>query len=1366
MDKITYKLSPSSCVEQYFSHLCERFLLYQGIKSGSAKALGFESPQGTGSEIAALAGEAWEEKLARKLIKDDSLIYTLDKKTGGFAKFNTEETISKLVEMVESVKGDKKTRYLYQASLKVTDNFIKDYFRFDKSLYDGTFEGLQVVFSRTHPDLIRASFDEEKNQVVLSIVDMKLAKKMKVEHKVQVTLYVKLLGYLVKEYNDEASNNKLQAVVDTSYGYLWNYGQEQETGFSLQETEPLLEDFFQDVFPRVINKLKVAIEAEDKEQLQKAIDTQIMGNCEWCENYGQCTKRLKTEGNVALLPYLSSYAQEYAKRLNMPKGISEFVEEIERPEISEALSANRSWSRILKDKSLLEIHQDAVPYTYDDMKNAGYKWKGMRSFVMPNWQNIAIIITAQKDVATGRVYGLGYYIGLRREDLDLQERVRLNIATDMSEEAYVDNAITFVRNLYGMLSNVANQNARGRRDSLQGYVMDTYEYNNLEEMLYDLLDNPLTPQEDMEKVMGLLFWMQGERLVTDSNAQPHQVSVAPLIVISREIRKLLSLPIPIAYNLRNIQNTYNAWVNEGDFFGKEDTEYFGRITDMLPPDKIHEIWKIEGEDQVSIDARNALLDKLNKHLTKRLRIEAAILYKLQQEDRSRARNEEEKYLTGRLDQFTLPDANNSNNPLIRKWLFETKYEELLSYSRIRGLRQQELNVAIESGDILKLRVDDVIVENVYNDYWQCDEEQTTLVFNVENADKYKNGEPWFSGLLCKDTPEALRQMYSFADWSNTRFPGPSYENYTVLNFMEFKRVDGQVLLEGKLPNSSPFTVRAGETLYLSERYADFNSGKVINNLNNMDNGNHRELLEPETILREINNPHAVNDIEKAIEYSEQIDEFKFTDSQENAFRHLAKYNLTVLQGPPGTGKTDFIARAVISLCRYFKREKEYNLRVLISANSHAAIENAIYAIGTKLGEGQDIALLKASRFSHDPNIRTYRGVNKVEEKDVEATCTREARPVVVGATSWSCDKMRNLSRPFDLIIIDEASQVRVMDAMITLCKGSVNTSRYLLVGDDDQLPPIIQGKYTKEPDIPYVYGSVFRYFRDPGMLYDLGYCMMLEENFRMNDILSRYSAEKIYGEKYKAFNQAIASRHLEYHQSARQHLRDMSDDTRNYIEYVLDNLNYKKDDYWPLVFCHIKGGNAKAQIEVERYLVAELTNIFKEGIGHGQTSDWFWNGDNSTDGAYGIISPHHRHIEKLKDSIATRTGMDREELFVGTVDKLQGQQREAIVVSYGISDLEDAVVEGEFVYNRNRLNVSLTRAKCKTIVFLSDVLTKMPIELLSSDDEDLQKGAEYVCGFLSFMQKNESDSETSNREFTFNIEGQEVTVEVYRKRLV
>jgi len=34
------------------------------------------------------------------------------------------------------------------------------------------------------------------------------------------------------------------------------------------------------------------------------------------------------------------------------------------------------------------------------------------------------------------------------------------------------------------------------------------------------------------------------------------------------------------------------------------------------------------------------------------------------------------------------------------------------------------------------------------------------------------------------------------------------------------------------------------------------------------------------------------------------------------------------------------------------------------------------------------------------------------------------------------------------------------------------------------------------------------------------------------------------------------------------------------------------------------------------------------------------------------------------------------------------------------------------------------------------------------------------------MQKDEDDSETSSREFTFNIEGQQVTVEVYRKHLV
>ena len=37
MKKITYTLYPSSCVEQYFAHKCERLVLYKGLNKEGKK---------------------------------------------------------------------------------------------------------------------------------------------------------------------------------------------------------------------------------------------------------------------------------------------------------------------------------------------------------------------------------------------------------------------------------------------------------------------------------------------------------------------------------------------------------------------------------------------------------------------------------------------------------------------------------------------------------------------------------------------------------------------------------------------------------------------------------------------------------------------------------------------------------------------------------------------------------------------------------------------------------------------------------------------------------------------------------------------------------------------------------------------------------------------------------------------------------------------------------------------------------------------------------------------------------------------------------------------------------------------------------
>lgn len=54
-----------------------------------------------------------------------------------------------------------------------------------------------------------------------------------------------------------------------------------------------------------------------------------------------------------------------------------------------------------------------------------------------------------------------------------------------------------------------------------------------------------------------------------------------------------------------------------------------------------------------------------------------------------------------------------------------------------------------------------------------------------------------------------------------------------------------------------------------------------------------------------------------------------------------------------------------------------------------------------------------------------------------------------------------------------------------------------------------------------------------------------------------------------------------------------------------------------------------------------------------------------------------------------------------TVDKMQGQEAQAVIVSYGVADPEYAAQEAEFIYSRNRLNVAITRAKSKCVIILS-----------------------------------------------------------------
>jgi uncharacterized protein len=80
-----------------------------------------------------------------------------------------------------------------------------------------------------------------------------------------------------------------------------------------------------------------------------------------------------------------------------------------------------------------------------------------------------------------------------------------------------------------------------------------------------------------------------------------------------------------------------------------------------------------------------------------------------------------------------------------------------------------------------------------------------------------------------------------------------------------------------------------------------------------------------------------------------------------------------------------------------------------------------------------------------------------------------------------------------------------------------------------------------------------------------------------------------------------------------------------------------------------------------------------------------------------VVSPYNMQVNLLKQYL----GPDAR---VGTVDKFQGQEAEAVIISMATSSGEDLPRNIDFLFSKNRLNVAISRAKCLAIVVASPKL--------------------------------------------------------------
>lgn len=429
-------------------------------------------------------------------------------------------------------------------------------------------------------------------------------------------------------------------------------------------------------------------------------------------------------------------------------------------------------------------------------------------------------------------------------------------------------------------------------------------------------------------------------------------------------------------------------------------------------------------------------------------------------------------------------------------------------------------------------------------------------------------------------------------------------------------------------------------------------------------------------------------------------------AQERAWDGFSGTRAALILGPPGTGKTHLLSYLVLGHV-WARVEQDRNSRVFLSAFTRSAIENLLSALAKRVPGGPVRPRLLYAGAWNGGEVPA--GIKEVDLGTPDGKANLRAAvndgPLIVGGTTWKLSQAITsgllgardgaTAPAFDLVAIDEASQMPLSQGLLALA-GLAGDGRVIVAGDDRQLPPVAAVSGMKLGGKEFG-GSLYAFMKQEGMPE-----FALEETFRLSPPLVEFPRTRFYGPAYQS---AVSDGRIKLRP-------DWSDGLQDWERIALDPENSK------VVIVH-DGPIASMESPFETEVAVRLANLLKERMVNdsGAPSAQFW-----TDGL-AIISPHRAQGRAIRKRLA---GMgDAAEPFVETIDRIQGKERDAVVLSYAVSDPEFAEMEAEFIFSPQRLNVGATRARSKLIVLMSRRL----LDVVPTQQETLDK-AEVLREFV------------------------------------
>ncbi|MFW6384014.1 MAG: AAA domain-containing protein [Halodesulfurarchaeum sp.] len=343
-------------------------------------------------------------------------------------------------------------------------------------------------------------------------------------------------------------------------------------------------------------------------------------------------------------------------------------------------------------------------------------------------------------------------------------------------------------------------------------------------------------------------------------------------------------------------------------------------------------------------------------------------------------------------------------------------------------------------------------------------------------------------------------------------------------------------------------------------------------------------------------------------------------------RALRAEDLALIHGPPGTGKTYTIARLIRALV-------DRGDRVLLAGFTNRAVDNALEALrdqgfedvvrmGTATGVRSDMADLRLATAG-DP---------------AERADALESAPVVA-ATTAACGSRVMRSQAFDVVVVDEASQLTEPDTLAAINRGD----RFVLVGDHRQLPPVVQTEGVLETSL---FERLIEEYPEAAVL--------LDRQYRMAQRIQAFPSREFYDGALRPANAAVAG----------QQVSELGIETD------------RADVYDGVAFVPVEGTPAAHTDRAEATRVGEIVEAYLAA--------------GAAPGDVGVIAPFRAQVATIAERVPDGVTVD-------TVDRFQGSSTEVVIVSF----VATGSLDGPLFEDERRMNVALTRAK-KALVLVGD----------------------------------------------------------------